>query len=206
MYKLPDLTYPYDALEPHIDARTMEIHHKKHHGGYVDKLNAALEGHEELLALDPAALLARLGEVPESMRAAVRNNGGGNFNHSFFWRVMSPAGGGVPPAGGALHEAMAKDLGGFEAFKKQFVDSALGRFGSGWAWLILSRVEGLKVLSTPNQDNPIMTGEGIPILGLDVWEHAYYLKYQNRRPEYVEAFWNIVNWEVVADNMQNALE
>jgi Fe-Mn family superoxide dismutase len=194
MHTLPDLPYPYNALEPHIDARTMEIHHGKHHAGYVNNLNAALEGHPELATKKLSELLADLSAVPEAIRTAVRNNGGGHANHSLFWQSLSPKGGGTPT--GALAAAIDRDLGGFEAFKGTFAKAAATRFGSGWAWL--SVVNGkLEVSSTPNQDTPLMDGKS-PILGLDVWEHAYYLHYQNRRPDYVAAWWNLVDWNTVA--------
>lgn len=190
-FTLPKLPYSYDALEPHIDARTMEIHHTKHHQAYITNANKALEGQAELLALSGAALLSRLDRVPEPLRTTLRNNVGGHVNHSFFWETLSPHGGGEPK--GALAEAIEKTFGSLEAFKKQFADAAAKRFGSGWAWLVVSGRE-LKITSTANQDSPLMEG-AIPVLGLDVWEHAYYLKYQNRRADYVAAYWNVVNWE-----------
>ncbi len=189
---LPDLKYDFNALEPYIDARTMEIHHDKHHGGYTSKLNAAIEG-TELAGLSIEQILANAG----SHGAAIRNNGGGYYNHNLFWEVMSPSGGGKPE--GALLGAIQHDFGSFDEFKSRFSDAAATRFGSGWAWLVQTP-GGLVVTSTPNQDNPLMDVaevKGTPILGLDVWEHAYYLKYQNRRPEYIEAFWNVINWEEV---------
>jgi superoxide dismutase, Fe-Mn family len=203
-YTLPPLPYNHDALEPHIDARTMEIHHDKHHAAYVNNLNTALKGQPELDAGPVEDLLKRLGSLPDSIRTAVRNNGGGHFNHTLFWSVMKPNGGGEPK--GALAEAIERDLGGFAKFKAAFAQAAATRFGSGWAWLIV-RGGKLAVTSTPNQDNPLMnvveTGQkGTPLLGLDVWEHAYYLKYQNRRPEYIAAWWNTVNWEEVARRFQ----
>ncbi|HEX5726632.1 MAG TPA: superoxide dismutase [Longimicrobiaceae bacterium] len=193
-FTLPNLPYPYDALEPHIDARTMEIHHSKHHQTYVNNLNAALEKHPEFDAGDDIdALVRRIDEVPEDIRTAVRNNGGGHANHSLFWKVMG-RGGGEP--GGTLADAINRDFGSFADFKTKFADAGKGRFGSGWAWLV-ARGRKLEVTSTPNQDSPLM--EGItPLLGLDVWEHAYYLNYQNRRPDYIEAWWNVVNWDEVA--------
>jgi Fe-Mn family superoxide dismutase len=200
MYTLPDLPYAHDALEPHIDARTMEIHHGKHHQGYVNNLNKALEGHTELASKSVEDLVANLSSVPESIRTAVRNNGGGHANHSLFWTVMSPNGGGAP--GGDLAAAIDRDLGGFDKFKETFAGAAGGRFGSGWAWLVVDGGK-LAVTSTPNQDNPLTDGK-TPILGLDVWEHAYYLHYQNRRPDYVGAWWNVVNWDAVAKNFANA--
>jgi superoxide dismutase, Fe-Mn family len=193
-HELPDLPYSFDALEPHIDARTMEIHHDKHHAGYVKKLNAALEGHPDLQALSLEELLGNLDRVPGDIRTAVRNNGGGHANHSLFWPIMSPNGGGSPS--GDLASAIENAFGGFDDFKEKFSDAASGRFGSGWAWLVRNG-GGLEVTSTPNQDSPLMDGK-TPILGLDVWEHAYYLKYQNKRPDYIEAWWNVVNWPEVA--------
>lgn len=190
-FQLPDLAYTYDALEPHIDARTMEIHHTKHHAGYVSKLNAALEGHNDLQGKSLEELLADLNAIPESIRTAVRNNGGGHSNHSLFWRIMSPDGGGEPS--GALKDAIDAGFGSFDAFKDLFFKTAATRFGSGWAWLVKKSDGGLDVLSTANQDTPISSGL-TPILGLDVWEHAYYLKYQNRRPDYISAWWNVVHW------------
>lgn len=199
-HSLPQLPYPFDALEPYIDARTMEIHHGKHHGAYVANLNKALEGHPDLQKLTLEDLLARIGKVPESVRTAVRNNGGGHLNHSLFWKIMKKGGGGEPS--GDLADSIKKSLGGFAEFKKTFAQAAMSRFGSGWAWLMI-RDGKLTVESTANQDNPVMDG-GKAILGLDVWEHAYYLKYQNRRAEYVEAWWNTVNWAQVADNFAKA--
>ncbi len=190
MFTLPDLPYAYDALEPHIDAKTMEIHHSKHHQAYVDKLNAALEGHEDLLGMDVNELIQNLDRVPEDKRTAVRNNAGGHANHSFFWQLMSPEGGAEPT--GELGETIKASFGSFEDFKAKFKEAAIGRFGSGWAWLIKSD-DKLEIISTPNQDSPLMDGK-TPILGLDVWEHAYYLKYQNRRPDYVDAWFNLINW------------
>lgn len=195
-FELPELPYAYGALEPHIDARTMEIHHGKHHGGYVKKLNAALAEHEELQNHSLTDLLAGLSELPEEVREAVRNNGGGHFNHLMFWSSMIPGGGDEPE--GKLEEALRRGFGSVDRFREQFTAAALGRFGSGWAWLGVRDGE-LMVLSTSNQDNPLM--EGItPVLGLDVWEHAYYLKYQNRRADYVKAWWQLVNWNEVARN------
>ncbi|WP_321883603.1 superoxide dismutase [Paraburkholderia bannensis] len=197
-YVLPDLPYAVDALEPHIDTRTMEIHHSKHHQAYVNNLNAALEG-TEFQDLPVETLIARIESLPEALRLAVRNNGGGHANHSLFWAVMSPRGGGEPD--GALRAAIDADLGGFEAFKEAFTKAALTRFGSGWAWLSVNREGKLVVESSGNQDSPLMAGlmsGNTPVLGLDVWEHAYYLKYQNRRPEYIGAFYNVVDWQEVA--------
>lgn len=204
-YTLPDLPYAYDALEPHIDARTMEIHHTKHHNAYIQKVNAAIDGTDlENLSIDE--LVSNLDGVPENIRGAVRNNGGGHANHSLFWTVMSPDGGGNPS--GALAAAIDAELGGFDAFKEAFSQAAATRFGSGWAWLCLDNGGKLHVCSTPNQDNPRMTSlvecPGTPILGLDVWEHAYYLHYQNRRPDYVAAFFNVVDWDAVAERYQGA--
>ena len=207
-YTLPRLPYAYDALEPDIDARTMEIHYTKHHQAYVNNLNAAVEGTP--FADEPVeALIAELDRLPEATRNAVRNNGGGHANHSLFWTVMAPAGqggGGVPT--GALAAAIDADLGGFDAFKDAFTKAAISRFGSGWAWLVVNAQGQLAIESSGNQDSPLMRGIGsgaTPILGLDVWEHAYYLKYQNRRPEYIAAFYNVVNWPEVARRHQAAL-
>ena len=207
-YTLPRLPYAYDALEPDIDARTMEIHYTKHHQAYVNNLNAAVEGTP--FADEPfEALIAELDRLPEATRNAVRNNGGGHANHSLFWTVMAPAGqggGGVPT--GALAAAIDADLGGFDAFKDAFTKAAISRFGSGWAWLVVNAQGQLAIESSGNQDSPLMRGIGsgaTPILGLDVWEHAYYLKYQNRRPEYIAAFYNVVNWPEVARRHQAAL-
>jgi len=193
-FKLPDLKYDYNALEPNIDARTMEIHHTKHHGGYTSKLNAAIEGTD----LEDKSIEVLLAGV-SGQSAAVRNNGGGYYNHNLFWEVMGPDGGGQPD--GELMDAIKKDFGSFDAFREQFSNAAATRFGSGWAWLVKQDSGTLVVSSTPNQDNPLMDiaeVKGTPVLGLDVWEHAYYLNYQNRRPDYIEAFWNVVNWDEVA--------
>ena len=194
-YTLPDLSYAYDALEPDIDARTMEIHHSKHHNAYITNVNTALEGHGDLASKDVGDLIADLDSVPEAIRTAVRNNGGGHANHSLFWTVIGPGAGGQP--GGDLANAIDSDLGGFDSFKEKFSAAGATRFGSGWAWLV-AKDGKLYVLSTPNQDSPVMTGEGTPLLGMDVWEHAYYLNYQNRRPDYIAAFFNVINWEEVA--------
>ena len=194
-YQLPDLPYPFDALEPHIDAQTMEIHHGKHHAAYVNNLNAALEKAPELQGKSLDDLLKNLNAVPESVRTAVRNNGGGHWNHSMFWQIMTPNGGGQPT--GKLADAIKSTFGDFEKFKEQFNAAGGSRFGSGWAWLVNDGGK-LSIVSTPNQDNPIMDGKAAPILGLDVWEHANYLKYQNRRPDYMKAWWNVVNWPEVA--------
>jgi Fe-Mn family superoxide dismutase len=199
-HNVPPLPYPFDALEPYIDAKTMEIHHDKHHGAYVTNLNKALEGHPELQELPVEELLARLGNVPETVRTAVRNNGGGHLNHSMFWKIMKKGGGGDPS--GDLADAINKTFGNFGDFKKTFAQAATSRFGSGWAWLLI-RGGKVTIESTANQDNPVMDG-GKAIFGLDVWEHAYYLKYQNRRPEYIEAWWNTVDWAQVADNFAQA--
>nr|WP_058002169.1 superoxide dismutase SodA [Heyndrickxia oleronia] len=193
-FELPQLPYAYDALEPHIDKETMNIHHTKHHNTYVTNLNAALEGNDELLNKSVEEVIANLDAVPEAKRTAVRNNGGGHANHSLFWKLLSPNGGGEPT--GELAEAINKKFGSLDKFKEEFATAAAGRFGSGWAWLVVNNGE-LEVTSTPNQDNPIMEGK-TPILGLDVWEHAYYLNYQNRRPDYIKAFWNVINWGEVA--------
>ncbi len=199
-YTLPDLPYAYNALEPHIDAKTMEIHHTKHHNTYVTKLNAAIEGHE-LASLPVEDLLRKINEVPSDKKQAVINNGGGHANHSLFWKVLSPNGGGEPS--GEVGKEINNTFGSFEAFKEEFTNAALGRFGSGWAWLVVSKDGKLQVINTLNQDSPLMDGH-TPILGLDVWEHAYYLNYQNRRPDYVAAFWNIVNWDQVEENFKSA--
>lgn len=192
MFELPKLGYDFDALEPHIDARTMEIHHDKHHAAYIEKLNAALKGHDDLLKMDIVELITNLNKVPEEIRTAVRNNGGGHANHNFFWTIMSPDGGGEPQ--GRLAEAIDKTFGSVADFKAKFKEAATGRFGSGWAWLCYQDGK-LHVCSTPNQDSTVMEDKAhAPILGLDVWEHAYYLKYQNRRPDYVDAWWNVVDW------------
>lgn len=195
-YELPKLPYAYDALEPYIDAKTMEIHYTKHHQAYVNKLNEALAKHAELENKSLEELLKQLEVVPEDIRTAVRNHGGGHYNHSTFWRLMAPKAGGEPK--GKLSEAIQTTFGDFTKFKEQFTGAAAGVFGSGWAWLVKDGLK-LMIVTTPNQDNPISKGQ-LPILGLDVWEHAYYLKYQNRRPEYIEAWWNVVNWEEVAKN------
>ena len=203
MHKQNPLPYGYEALEPYIDARTMEIHYTKHHAAYVANLNAALEKADPgLREFDVERLLVNLNEVPEEVRTAVRNNGGGHYNHDLFWSVMGPRQGGEP--GGKLAEAIDKHFGSFKAFQEKFENAAKTRFGSGWAWLYVANGE-LHVGSTPNQDNPIIDRSGIPILGLDVWEHAYYLKYQNRRPEYVRNFWELVNWDEVGRRFEQAL-
>ncbi|RCW65358.1 superoxide dismutase [Saliterribacillus persicus] len=199
-FSLPDLPYEYDALEPHIDKETMNIHHTKHHNTYVTKLNDALSGHEELASKSIEEILADLNQVPESIRTAVRNNGGGHANHKLFWTLLSPNGGGKPS--GALAEDINATFGSFEKFQEEFAAAGAGRFGSGWAWLVVNN-EKLEITSTPNQDTPISDGKA-PVLGLDVWEHAYYLKYQNKRPDYIAAFWNVVNWDKVNDLYQQA--
>lgn len=196
-FELPALTYALDALEPHIDSRTMQIHHGKHHAGYTNNLNAALEAHPDLAAKSIEALLGDLNSVPEGIRTAVRNNGGGYANHTLFWSIMSPNGGGEPD--GDLGAAINATFGSFDDFKAAFSKAAATRFGSGWAWLYVDASGNLAITSTPNQDTPLMDGN-TPILGLDVWEHAYYLHYQNRRPDYIAAWWNIVDWTVVAAN------
>jgi Fe-Mn family superoxide dismutase len=200
-YQLPDLPYPYDALEPNIDARTMEIHHDRHHAGYVNNVNAALEGHPNLASKSVENLLRDIDTVPDDIRIAVRNNGGGHANHSLFWEVMSPDGGGKPS--GDLADAINDAFGSFDRFKEQFTSAATGRFGSGWAWLVIDNAGNLSVTSTPNQDSPYMDGL-TPILGIDVWEHAYYLKYQNKRGDYVGNWWNVVNWPEVARRYKQA--
>lgn len=201
-FELPALPYASNALEPHIDARTMEIHHGKHHQAYINNLNAALEGQADLQSKSIEDLIKGLSAVPENIRTAVRNNGGGHLNHSMFWQLMSGSGGGEP--GGDLGAAINATFGSFASFKEQFAKAGVGRFGSGWAWLVVNGGK-LEVVSTANQDNPLMGKaiagcEGTPILGLDVWEHAYYLNYQNRRPDYIAAWWNVVNWDQVAKN------
>jgi len=189
-FELPSLPYAYDALEPVIDAKTMEIHHGKHHAAYINNLNKALEAHADLQKLPIEKLIANLGQVPDAARTAVRNNGGGHFNHTMFWSLMKQGGGGEPT--GDLAKAISAAFGSFAEFKTKFAAAGVGRFGSGWAWLLV-RDGKLVIESTPNQDSPVMDG-GKPVLGLDVWEHAYYLKYQSRRPDYINAWWNVVNW------------
>jgi Fe-Mn family superoxide dismutase len=190
-FTVPPLPYAYNALEPHIDEQTMRIHHDKHHAAYVTNLNAALEGHTDLQQRSAEALIADLNAVPEAIRTAVRNNGGGHVNHTMFWEMLAPGGAKEPE--GRLADAIGKTFGGLAQFKEQFTKACIGRFGSGWGWLVVDRNGGLAVVSTANQDSPIMDGKS-PILGCDVWEHAYYLKYQNRRPDYLAAWWNVVNW------------
>jgi len=195
-YTVPPLPYAFDALEPYIDAKTMEIHHDKHHGAYVKNLNAALEGQAALAKLSVEELISKIDSVPENIRTAVRNNGGGHANHSLFWKIMKKGGGGEPK--GEIADAIKSTFGSFNEFKTKFNEAATKRFGSGWAWL---QVKGgkLGIESTPNQDNPLMSGAK-PVMGIDVWEHAYYLKYQNRRPDYIEAWWNVVNWDQINQN------
>jgi len=195
-YTVPPLPYSFDALEPYIDAKTMEIHHDKHHGAYVTNLNKAVEGHADLAKLSVEALISKIDSVPENIRTAVRNNGGGHANHSLFWKIMKKGGGGEPK--GEIAEAIKSTFGSFNEFKTKFNEAATKRFGSGWAWLQIKDGK-LGIESTPNQDNPLMSGAK-PVMGIDVWEHAYYLKYQNRRPEYIEAWWNVVNWEQINQN------
>ncbi|HEV3310938.1 MAG TPA: superoxide dismutase [Chloroflexota bacterium] len=193
-FEVPPLQYAYEALEPHIDSQTMHLHHDKHHQAYVNNLNAAIEKHPELAGRSAKDLIRDLNAVPEDIRAAVRNNGGGHVNHSMFWSIMGPNGGGEPT--GAVASAIASAFGSFDAFKTEFNDAGVKRFGSGWAWLVRDGSGSLKIVSTANQDNPLSDGSH-PILGNDVWEHAYYLNYQNRRPDYLAAWWNVVNWEEV---------
>jgi superoxide dismutase, Fe-Mn family len=202
-YELPKLPYAYDALEPHIDARTMEIHYTKHHQAYITNVNNAIKGKPDLEKKSVEDLISDLNSVPEDIRAAVRNNGGGHANHSFFWKIMGPNAGGEPK--GKLADDIKSTFGGFDQFKEKFADAAVKRFGSGWAWLIKNKGGKLEIVSTANQDSPLMGkavsgAEGLPILGVDVWEHAYYLNYQNRRPDYIKAWWNVVNWDAVAKN------
>jgi Fe-Mn family superoxide dismutase len=199
-HELPELGYAYDALEPHIDARTMEIHHGKHHAGYVKKLNTALEQHGDLQRHSLTDLLVDLTGLPDEIRTAVQNNGGGHANHSLFWKVMQPGGSSRPE--GDLESALESAFGSLESFRGRFTEAALGRFGSGWAWLVAEKGK-LEIRSTANQDSPLTEGQR-PILCLDVWEHAYYLKYQNRRADYVDAWWNVVNWSQVAENLKRA--
>ncbi|MGC2310497.1 MAG: superoxide dismutase [Candidatus Babeliaceae bacterium] len=199
MYKLPALPYAYDALEPYIDARTMEIHYTKHHQGYVDNLNKALEKHPTLFEIPLSALLHDLSRVPEDIRTAVRNNGGGDANHTFFWPLMKPHGGGKPI--GKVELEITRTFGSFETFKDQFSQAAKSVFGSGWAWLCINKQAKFVIHTTPNQDSPL-SADLIPLLGLDVWEHAYYLHYQNRRPDYINAWWHVVNWEQVEENFK----
>lgn len=201
-YSLPQLPYPYDALEPYIDKMTMEIHHTKHHQGYINNLNSALEKYPEFHNLELEEILRNLNQLPEEIKTAVRNNGGGHYNHTLFWEIMKPNGGGEPE--GKLKEEIERNFGSFEEFKKLFSETAIKHFGSGWAWLVITSDKKLKVYSLLNQDSPLMNGD-IPIMGIDVWEHAYYLKYQNRRAEYVEAWWHVVNWDKIEENLSKYL-
>ncbi|HVO40045.1 MAG TPA: superoxide dismutase [Spirochaetia bacterium] len=200
-FTLPDLPYPFDALEPHIDAKTMEIHHDKHHGTYVSKLNAALEKAPSFQTRQVDEILRSLDSLPRDIQTAVRNHGGGHYNHSLFWKMLSPKGGGQPS--GDLAKAIDGKFGSFDKFKEQFAAAAANLFGSGWAWLVVDPSGDLSITTTPNQDNPVSQGLH-PIFGLDVWEHAYYLKYQNRRPDYITAVWNVVSWAQVAENLKSA--
>lgn len=199
-YSVPPLPYPYNALEPHIDEQTMQIHHDKHHAAYVTNLNAALEQEPSLQNKSIDDLISNIDSVPEGIRTAVRNNGGGHANHTMFWEIMGPNGGGQPT--GAIGDAINQTFGGFDSFKEQFTKAATTRFGSGWAWLVVNGGK-LEITSTPNQDSPLMEGK-TPLFGLDVWEHAYYLKYQNRRPEYIAAWWNTINWNAVNERYSKA--
>ncbi|KAF3891145.1 superoxide dismutase [Tolypothrix bouteillei VB521301] len=192
--QLPPLPYSYNALEPHIDAKTMQFHHDKHHATYVKNLNAALNKHPELKGKSVEALLRNLNNLPEDIRTTVRNNGGGHANHAMFWRIMKPKGGGEPT--GAIASAIKESFGSFASFKKQFNEAGVGRFGSGWVWLVRTKDGNLAVMTTPNQDSPIVEGN-YPIMGNDIWEHAYYLKYQNRRADYLKAWWNVLNWDEI---------
>ncbi len=201
-YELPPLPYSFDALEPHIDAKTMEIHHDKHHQAYITNANNALKDYPELAAKPVEELIADLSVVPESIRGPVRNNDGGHANHSFFWKILGPNAGGAPT--GKLAEAIDSTFGGFDQFKEKLQAAGAGRFGSGWAWLVVNKAGKLEIISTPNQDSPIMDGLK-PVLGVDVWEHAYYLKYQNRRPDYLKAVWAVINWDAVGKNYEAAL-
>jgi superoxide dismutase, Fe-Mn family len=201
-YELPPLPYPFAALEPHIDAKTMEIHHDKHHQAYITNANNALKDYPELAAKPVEELLANLSAVPEAIRTVVRNNAGGHANHSFFWKILGPNAGGSPT--GKLADAINSTFGGFDQFKEKFQAAAVGRFGSGWAWLVLNKQGKLEITSTPNQDTPISDGLK-PIFGVDVWEHAYYLLYQNRRPDYLKAYWNVVKWDQVGKYYEAAV-
>ena len=200
-YELPPLPYPFNALEPHIDAKTMEIHHDKHHQAYITAANKALEGHPDLAAKPVDELLADLNKVPESIRTVLRNNAGGHSNHSFFWKIMDPSAGGSPK--GKLADAINSTFGSFDQFKEELQKAGVGRFGSGWAWLVVNKEGKLQITSTANQDSPI--SEGLkPVIGVDVWEHSYYLLYQNRRPDYLKAWWNVANWDQAEKNFQAA--
>lgn len=201
-YELPPLPYPFDALEPHIDAKTMEIHHDKHHQAYITNANNALKDHPELAAKPVEELIANLNAVPEGIRTTVRNNAGGHANHSFFWKILGPNAGGSPK--GKLAAAIDSTFGSFDQFKEKLQGAGAARFGSGWAWLVADKAGKLEIISTPNQDSPIMDGLR-PVFGVDVWEHAYYLKYQNRRPDYLKAIWNVVNWDAVGKNFDAAV-
>jgi Fe-Mn family superoxide dismutase len=196
-YELPPLSYPFNALEPHIDAKTMEIHHDKHHQAYITNANNALKDHPDLAAKPVDELIANLSQVPESIRTVVRNNAGGHSNHSFFWKIMAPNAGGAPK--GKLAEAITATFGSVDAFKEKFQAAGASRFGSGWAWLVINKEGKLEITSTPNQDSPIMEGLK-PVIGVDVWEHSYYLLYQNKRPDYLKAWWNVVNWDQAEKN------
>ena len=200
-YELPPLPYPVDALEPHIDAKTMEIHHDKHHQAYITNANNALKDYPQLAAKPVEELIANLSAVPEAIRTAVRNNAGGHANHSFFWLILGPNAGGSPK--GKLADAITSTFGSFDQFKEKIQAAGAGRFGSGWAWLVINKTGSLEITSTANQDSPIMDGLK-PLLGIDVWEHAYYLKYQNRRPEYLKAVWNVINWDAVGKHFEAA--
>ena len=200
-YELPPLSYPFNALEPHIDAKTMEIHHDKHHQAYITNANNALKDHPDLAAKPVDELIANLSQVPESIRNVVRNNAGGHSNHSFFWKIMGPNAGGTPK--GKLADAINSTFGGFDAFKEKLQAAGASRFGSGWAWLVVNKEGKLEITSTPNQDSPIMEGLK-PVIGVDVWEHSYYLLYQNRRPDYLKAWWNVVNWDQAEANFTAA--
>jgi superoxide dismutase, Fe-Mn family len=198
-YELPPLSYPFNALEPHIDAKTMEIHHDKHHQAYITNANNALKDHPDLAAKPVDELIANLSQVPESIRTVVRNNAGGHSNHSFFWKIMAPNAGGAPK--GKLAEAITSTFGSVDAFKEKFQAAGASRFGSGWAWLVVNKEGKLEITSTPNQDSPIMEGLK-PVIGVDVWEHSYYLLYQNKRPDYLKAWWNVVSWDQAEKNFQ----
>jgi Fe-Mn family superoxide dismutase len=198
-FELPPLPYDYNALEPYIDTQTMQLHHDKHHAAYVNNLNAALQGQNQLASFSVEDLMRRISEVPENIRTAVRNNGGGHINHTMFWQIMKPNGGGAPT--GELASAIQQAFGSFDQFKAAVNDAGVKRFGSGWAWLVLDNSGKLQVISTANQDSPLMDGL-YPVMGVDVWEHAYYLKYQNRRPDYLNAWWNVVNWDEITRRYQ----
>jgi Fe-Mn family superoxide dismutase len=200
-HEVPALPYAYNALEPHIDEQTMHLHHDKHHAAYVTKLNGAIEKHPELGGKSPEELIRNLNALPEDVRGVIRNNGGGHVNHTMFWQIMGPGKGGNPT--GAVAEAITKTFGSFDAFKEKFEAAGVNQFGSGWAWLVKTKSGEFKITSTPNQDNPVSNGE-FPVLGNDVWEHAYYLKYQNRRPDYLKAWWNVVNWDEVNKRLAQA--